>query len=229
MNVIEHVCEPSRLVLTWQSPDLHGKQRKRYGVADLVRTENDAVLVYRTNDEVNEARSLGYAGYPAFRMDAREHANALPAFKRRLPPRERSDFAHYLRNFRLHRCDLSDFALLAYTEAKLPSDGFGLVDQLQDSCVPSEHLIELAGFRYYLDNAEGLIEGVPLTLEAEPNNQHDPHAVVFRHNGKCVGYVHRFQAATFNKWLGRQRIEAVFERRNGTAERPRAYAFVTGR
>lgn len=226
MNVIEHVCEPSRLVLTWQSPDLDGQERKRFGVADLHRVNDDAVLIYRSNDEVNRAKALGYEGYPAFRMDTREHGNALAAFKRRLPPRERSDFAHYLRNFRLQNCNLSDFALLGYTEAKLPSDGFGLVNQLEYDCVPSEHMLEIAGFRHYLEQSHGLSEGEVVQIELEPENQFDPAAIAFRWRGRKIGNVNRFQIETVTQWLDRRTVNAIFERRNGSPERPRGYAFV---
>ena len=229
MNVIEHVCEPTQLVLTWQSPDLNGQERKRFGVADLHRADDDAVLVYRSNDEVNEAKALGYEGYPAFRLDNRQHASALAAFKRRLPPRERSDFAHYLRNFRLQSCDLSDFALLGYTEAKLPSDGFGLVDRLEDSCVPSEHLLEIAGFRHYLTEANGLPEGEGVQIELEPENLYDSEAIAFRWKGRKIGNVNRFQIATVTQWLGNRTVTATLERRNGSPERPRGYAFVVVR
>ncbi|WP_162998086.1 HIRAN domain-containing protein [Brevundimonas lutea] len=229
MNAIEHVCEPSRLVLTWQSPDLSGRDRKRFGVADLLREGNDAILVYRADDEVSAAKALGYVGYPAFRPDSRSHENALSVFKRRLPPRERSDFAHYLRNFRLQTCEISDFALLGYTEAKLPSDGFALVDRLEEACVPCERMLEIAGFRHYSAHTAGLLEGEEIQLMLEPDNPYDSSAIAFLWRGNKIGNVNRFQISTVTHWMLGRSVRAVFERRNGGPERPRGYAFVTVR
>lgn len=229
MNAIEHICEPNHLVLTWQPPDLHGSERKRFGVADLYRDDDDAVLIYRDNEEVAEATRLGYSGYPAFGLVNREHKHALAAFKRRLPPRERSDFTDYLRNFRIHSCGLSDFALLSYTEAKLPSDGFGLVNQLDEACVPSEFLLEIAGFRHYGKDSEGLDVGSELSIELEPENPFDPNAIAFKWNGTKIGNVNRFQIETIRTWLKSRQIIAIFERRNGSPARPRGYSFVSVR
>lgn len=226
MNEIQHICEPDHLILTWQSPDLAGKNRKRYGVADLYRVEGDAVLIYRDDSEVSAAEMLGYTGYPAFRRDSREHKGALSAFKRRLPPRGRSDFSDYLKNFRLHSCDLSDFALLAYTEAKLPSDGFALVSRLDGGCVPSEYMLEIAGFRHYLESSEGMAVGDELEVSLESENPFDSNAVALLWNGAKIGNVNRFQVESVARWLKNCSVSATFERRNGSPERPRGYVFV---
>src|SRR5262245_59890083 len=110
-NWIEHICEPSRLLLAWQAPE-HMKDRKRFAVGELVRVGNDCTLRYFENDEVREAKNLGFAGYPAFRLERTEYPNALSTFLRRLPPRGRPDFSNYIAHFRLPpSVAMSDFAL----------------------------------------------------------------------------------------------------------------------
>lgn len=225
-NMIEHVCEPNRLVLTWQSPDLDGV-RTRFGVADLYRDGQDAILKYRDDSDVQHASELGYVGYPGFRMRTPQHERALGPFLRRLPPRERSDFSRYLDLFRIRNAQISDFALLGYTEAKLPSDGFALVSELESACVPSEHFLEVAGFRHYPESIRSLRGGEELFLQKEPDNKYDPNAVRVEFEGNVIGYVNRFQAKTFNRWLDNHRMSCWFERRNGTEARPRGFMFVS--
>lgn len=223
---IEHVREPDRLVLTWQSPDLSAEDRMRYAVADLFRDEEDAYLIYRENDDVERARGLGYVGYPAFRPGGSRHSSALSAFVRRIPPRGRSDFSRYLENYRLKDTSVSDFALLGYTEAKLPTDGFSLVDTLESAVPPSEYLLEVAGYRHYLENSKDLEVGEMLSLALEPDNKFDPGAVMIQTRGRCIGYINRIQAPVVSRWVTNSSVSAWLERKNGTEGRPRAYIFV---
>src|SRR4051794_4883741 len=57
---------------------------------------------------------LGYEGYPAFSLKKQHHTvGVLSAFMRRLPPRTRSDFEAFKRQFRLSELvHVSDFGLL---------------------------------------------------------------------------------------------------------------------
>jgi hypothetical protein len=98
---------------------------------------------------------------------------------RRLPPRTRVDFDAHRAQFCLKSgLVMSDFALLAYTEAKLPSEGFSIVNPLTDLCGPCEFLLEVAGYRHYADGLkEPLSVGQPLQFVAEPSNEWDPNAV----------------------------------------------------
>lgn len=229
MNIIQHLSEPNHLILAWQSPDLDGgpSARKRYSVGDLMRDGDDAVLRYRNDEETQAAKALGYRGYPAFNLDRPEHVRVLGAFMRRLPPRERTDFPKYLERFRIEDRDISDFSLLGYTEAKLPTDGFSIVYPLTEIDFPSEFLLEISGYRKYLDASARMVVGDELELVKEPGNIHDPNAVKFTWDGEVVGYVNRVQAPSVSSWVGKRNIKCVFERRNGTPERPRGYAFLT--
>lgn len=231
MNIIQHVSEPRHLLLVWQSPDLDGgpNARKRYIVGDILRYENDAKLIYRDDKDTRDAEVLGFRGYPAFNRARTEHSGVLGAFMRRLPPRDRSDFSKYLERFRIADGNVSDFALLGYTEAKLPTDGFSIVNPLNESVFPVEVLLELSGYRKYLKEAGDLGEGDELKLVKEPTNEHDSNAVQFTWGGGIVGYVNRVQAPAVASWIGKYDLKCVFERRNGTPDRPRGYAFLTAR
>ena len=227
-NWIEHVLEPERLLLAWQAPDPAGI-RKRFAVGELVREGDDCILRYFTNEETAAAEALGYAGYPAFRYGVKEHRQGvLPVFLRRLPPRNRPDLAEYKSLFRLRKdAVLSDFALLAYTEAKLPSDGFSLVNTLEGLTPPCELFLELAGYRYYVDGLKAPPRiGAALTIEPEPQNERDRQAIVVRLNGQTIGYINRLQTSRIHGWLQTADVSAVLERLNGHSDKPRAFIFL---
>ena len=225
-NWIEHTCEPKRLILAWQAPDAL-QNRRRFAVGELLRQGSEASLRYFENDCLAEAKALGFSGYPAFKLDRREHKDVLATFMRRLPPRSRSDFREYMAHFRLgSTAPLSDFALLAYTEAKLPSDGFSIVNDLQDVEPPCEFLIEIAGFRHH-PNAIGSVQpGEMVELVPEPENQWDSDAIAVRCQELTVGYVNRLQTAAFHRWIEQRSVVAAIERLNGTPSKPRAFMFV---
>ncbi|GES47134.1 hypothetical protein RsS62_63860 [Rhizobium dioscoreae] len=231
-NQIEHIVEPRRLLLTWQTLD-DSKTRTRFAVGEL-RAGSRPSFTYFSEDEflrlngksLAEVRSIGYAQYPAFKPTKPHHTDGvLEAFLRRLPPRNRADFDKYISHFRISgSADLSDFALLGITEAKLPADGFALVDPLDDTEAAREMMIEVAGHRHYPCELTGAI-GEAVELTPEPENEWDPSAVMVFAQGKKVGYINKFQCAAFKKWIQESRVGAVIERVNGTATHPRLYIF----
>jgi hypothetical protein len=225
---ISHISEPHRLLLAWQGPDPNG-ERTRFAVGELLLSGSDVTLRYLSGPEVEKAKKLGFAGYPAFKLDQQEHRQGvLAAFLRRLPPRARPDFDAYKAQFRLkHDLGLSDFALLAYTGARLPSDGFSVVDTLEDVRAPSELLLEIVGHRHWVAKLKSPLRiGEALDLLPEPENPVDKNAVVVKARGDVVGYVNRLQTVAFHKWLREGSVEATLDRLNGLRDRPRAFMFV---
>lgn len=113
MHFIEHIIEPNKLLLAWQSLD--EKDSTRYIVAELNRAENKKItLIYLINTEdFRKAQNKGFESYPAFPDIAKTYDNVFDTFMRRLPPRTRRDFPQYLEGLRLKPdVQLNDFALL---------------------------------------------------------------------------------------------------------------------
>ena len=57
----------------------------------------------------------------------------------------------------------------------------------------------------------------------EPDNKFDSNAIKLAINGKKIGNVNRLMLSTFHRWLSTGTVEAVIERIEGTAERPRVF------
>jgi len=231
---ISNISEPERLYLAWQAPDNLG-DRFRWAVGVLHRVDGECVLRYLENgpkfEQLNSGRrkegleSLDFQGYPGFDPRICEHRKGvLDALMRRLPPRDRADFREYLQFFCLpDDFRHSDFALLGYTGAKLPSDGFSIVDPLDPQTETCEVMLEVAGFRYH---QTGLTLGEEVSLKPEPDNPQDPDAVGVFRGSERIGYVNRLKAPTIRTWLATRYVTGVIERLNGNPNRPRAFVFV---
>jgi hypothetical protein len=238
---IEYPSEPKELFLVWQAPP-SVQDRLRWAVGRLRKVGDEAVFDYLRGTEFTalnlgrspeDLRAAGYSGYPAFdvnvkrRLEGDFQERALGTFLRRLPPATRSDFPNYLAHYFIRRhTPLSPFALLAVTEARLPSDGFSLVDPLDASAGCVDLVFEIAGFRYFSGDGTRIGIGEPLELEPEPSNPKDPQAVRLKAADCVIGYVNRLQAMTIGKWLTQRSVSCWIERLNGQPDSPRAYAFL---
>lgn len=226
MHFIEHTFAPTRLLLVWQAPD--GRDRTLFAVGELRELGGTVAFRYLPDtDDFRRAVAQGFQCYPAFpRHEVEYTEGVMDSFMRRLPPRSRGDYAKYLEQWRLPAsAALSDFALLAYSGAKLPSDGFSVIWPLDDVTAPGEILLEVAGFRYQGVGLDALSIGMPVTFTAEPDNEKDSKALRIEVNGRRIGYVKRMQRDAVMNWLADYDVEAWLERFNGTAERPIVYVF----
>ncbi len=227
MNLIKHVPNPDRLLLVWQAPE--GRSRARFVVGELRQQEGQLVFRYLSDTaEFKKACEEGFVCYPAFRKTNLEYTqNVLDSFLRRLPPRKRGDFGKYLEQWRLApNVEISDFALLGHTGAKLPNDGFSLINPFDHIELPHEFYIEVAGFRYQPNiSVDDISVGMSVEFIAEPANEFNRDAVRIEVAGKKIGYVSDAQCKAFNSWLGRYSVSASVERINGTNERPLVYVY----
>jgi hypothetical protein len=229
MNRIQHLIEPRRLLLSWQRPMAGKERRTRHIVGEIEQCADGIVFRYLDNhSEFAKAQQEGFKGFPAFGLGKTFHSGVLDAFMRRLPPRKREDFAEYLAQYRLpENFNGSDMALLAYTGAKLPGDGFELVPDLENAEPPIELVLEIAGFRHQDVAVAGLSVGDTVRLVPEPENAHDPEAIAIHHDAYGrIGYVPRPYCRVLARWLGSHKAEAIIDRLNGKPERPLVFLFV---
>lgn len=235
---IRHPSTPKQLILAWQAPSTL-RDRVRWAVGRVQATADGAAFDYFDREEFLELNlgrtpetlhAAGYAGYPAFDLRKRPAGgwrdHVLEAFLRRLPPTQRADFADYLAYFRvLPTTPLSPLSLLSITEARLPSDGFSLIDPLDPAASRVDVVGEIAGFRH-CDGGGQVSVGEPLELAPEPTNTYDPNAVEVRARGQRIGYLNRLQAPTVLSWLRDRSVRCWVARLNGRPDAPRAFAYL---
>lgn len=228
MNLLRHIVEPEALLLTWQPSDERSTTRTRRVVGKIwVDQEGKAVFQYlKGTDDYAKAEAMGFKGYPAFdAKDADTREGVIESFLRRVPPRKREDFAEFLESHRLpHPFPHSDLALLGYTGAKLPSDGFALVPVFPKDGVPCDYLLEVAGFRHETGvDIDLLTVGSFVTFRMEQDNPVDTDALAVVHRGIRIGYVNRALRGIFHRWLETYAVTASIERINGKPDRPLVY------
>lgn len=226
---LRHIVEPARLLLTWQPVDERSAQRTRRTVGEVVRGNGSAEMVFRylsgTPDFV-AAQEAGFQGYPAFALESTEVRQGVhETLMRRLPPRKREDFADFLA---LHRLPspfpYSDMALLGYTGARLPSDGFALVPEFPDDAAPCDYITEIAGLRHVYDGSMTDIQiGDAVSFLVDPANAVDADAIAVIHRNRRIGFVNRALRKNFHAWLGARSVAGTVERQNGKPERPLVY------
>ncbi len=239
MRWIEHPPRPTQLLLVWQAPHAH-EDRLRWVVGRISEAGAAASFEYLMGEEFirfnagrsfEDLKSAGYSGYPAFDLRKRAQGpyrdRVVEAFLRRLPASTRADFSSYLEHYHVKKTTpLSPLALLAITEARLPSDGFSLIDPLDEGSECVDLVFEIAGFRHYQEAGATMALGDRLELCKEPGNPRDPLAIQVLATKRTIGYVNRLQAHAIGEWLTAREVNCWVARINGRVGAPRAYAFL---
>lgn len=231
IHFLQHIVEPNGLLLTWQPTNEQAQTRTRRVVGEVRVQNGQAVFRYLSDTaDYKAAERDGFVGFPAFDIKQEEISRGvIESLMRRLPPRKRDDFSAYLAQHRLPEPFVnSDIALLGYTGARLPSDGFALVPDFPLDTVPCDFLIEVAGVRHvYGASVEDVMLGDEVSFEIDVDNPVDADAVVVLHQGRRLGYINRALRKTFICWLEARSIEASIERLNGKPGRPLIYVRVS--
>lgn len=192
MHTIDHVFEPTRLFLVWTSV-AEGVARNRRIVGELFKKDESYSFRYlKDTPDYHAAVNEGFISFPAFTINGNEvFDNALSAFMSRIPPRKRQDFSKYLSQYGLPSTfNGSDFALLAYTGARLASDSFELCPDLSTATAPLDIVLEVSGTQYNKVIGE-ISENMPVEFIPEPENAHDENAIAIMTEFGRVGYVSR--------------------------------------
>lgn len=233
MPTLHHLVEPSRLLMTWQPSDEGAPVRTRRVVGEVIPGAGSKSVVFRylkATEDFKAAEVAGFKGFPAFRVDEEEiRHGVLDSLMRRLPPRNREDFADYLQ---LHGLpapfELSDVALLGHTGARLPSDGFALVPEFPEDARPCDYVMEVAGTRHVMQGPlSDLRVGDPVSIQPDPDNPVESDALVVLHEGQRIGFVNRALKGMFRRWMQSGRMTVTIERQNGKPQRPLIFVRVS--
>jgi hypothetical protein len=211
---------------------LDQKPRTRRVIGEITPGLDGSVTFRYLDDteDYREAEAAGFVGFPAFdpHTTVTKHG-VLDALLRRLPPRNRDDFGRFLTQHRLvEPFQHSDIALLGYTGAQLPGDGFSIVPVFPDDVDECEFITEIAGVRHVAGtNIADISLGDKLSLSRDPVNPIDPaDALHVLHNGRPIGYINRAMRSSFITWMKTHDIDITVDRLNGKPDRPLIYALV---
>lgn len=227
MNYIRHIVEPRKILLAWQTAAGTGKKRRI--VAEIIKENNDIRLEYLTHtNDFNEALALGFSRYPGLPVRDKIHSNVMDVFSKRLPPRTRNDFNKYLNSLRIpDDIELSNFALLGYSGARLPDDDFVFIHPFDTAKAPFEFLMLIPDFSYDRTCRLTVKEGTPVIFEKEGNSSAVP-GIKIMSEDKKIGHVDPVLLPRFHKWIdGGLSISPVIERVNGSKDKMKIYLFVS--
>ena len=190
------------IYLSWQAVD-HGQ---RYIIAELIERANGVYCFrYIPGNDLDQAKSQGFTGYPAFPDFDKEYTNnAIDPFVMRLPSRARADLDTLLNYWEIHERSISDFDLLAITGGKLRTDNFEFIDPHKIKR-PNQFLTELAGFVHHVEDKKlrAIPVGAEVQLERDAGNRWDPCAVKVLYQGKQIGYIKKVHAQTISEEIAK--------------------------
>lgn len=214
--------------MLWQSADLKSPGRTRRIVGEIFKSTFGQLTFRYAREQLDfqVACKEGFNGFPAFDMKNEEvNEGVIEALMRRLPPRNREDFGQFLAQHGLPSpFPYSDLALLGYTGAHLPSDGFSVVPIFPSDVKRCDYMMEVAGVRHvYKGQISTLDSQTLIRFSVDEENEIDPDAVAVYAGSEKLGYVNRGLRHTFHEWVLSRRVEGTIFRVNQSSTRPRVY------
>jgi hypothetical protein len=185
------------LLVVWQNM----QTRLYYHIGVLTYYNNNYEFNYTISSghrKIKDALVSGYFLHPAFPdiYKVYKSKSLFPAFDRRLPSKDRSDFKAILFDLGLDETS-TKMDLLKETRGRLANDTYSFEQPLrikEDGKVYSSFFIHGMRHRDFPDTWSNWVSiNDSLKLIQEPTNSHDPHAVgIYTHGGKHLGYVPGF-------------------------------------
>ncbi len=190
------------LWLIWRQP----KTRRRYKVGIL---SFDKIYTFSyLNPELDDALKNGFTYFPGFEDLQKEYRSEqlFANIATRLPNPKRPDYLNILNSYDLDSSS-SQFDILSATKGRLVTDSYEFVPVFDSKKIE----FDIAGTRHSKDISEccQLIQvNDLLTLELDPNNEFDEHAikVFFIHDSKKyqLGFVPRYYSKELTKLLNKK-------------------------
>lgn len=186
--------------------------RRQYIVGRLTKNGH---YEFQYCEEIEDAIEAGFTPLVSFeRLDVVYKSEKLfPVFSSRLPDRKRKDIDRILKKYGLEEYD--SYQLLKKSGAKLPIDNLQFIDPILNYESNFEKSFYIAGARHYLgcngkvcENAISITRGDEVFLVHEATNPHDSNAIcVINEENELLGYVPRYYAGAFVKFITEGRIE----------------------
>lgn len=185
------------LLVVWQDE----KSRLYYHIGTLSHYDDHYEFEYTSMQlgrrKLGDAMEVGYMIHPAFPKTDKVYCSKklFPAFDRRIPSSDRSDFHAILADLGLNE-KASKMNILQATRGRLASDTYSFEQPLrleEDGKLHSSFFIHGMRHQNLPDGWASWVGYNSLKLIQEPTNNYDPNAVaIFTMGGKKLGYVPNF-------------------------------------
>ena len=196
------------LYLIWKC----SSNRRQYIVGQLTK---NGQYEFKYCEDIEKAIKSGFELLVSFeKLDTVYKSEKLfPVFASRLPDRKRKDIGRISEKYGLDEYDA--YQLLKKSGAKLPIDNLQFIDPILDYNCSFEKEFYLAGARHYLGcggdlckDAVRVTRGDEVFLMRDTSNQYDENAIcVVDKQQKLLGYIPRYYAKAFVKFIEEKRIE----------------------
>jgi hypothetical protein len=233
-SVLIKTIKPKVLYLVWEDAD-----RRRYKVGSFTET---CFQYLHKEESFIKAQEKGFKGFFSFPLTEEEisYPNPVPVFMRRLPPKNRQNYAEYLTAFGLdaENPPESDFTLLGYTGAHLLDDPYHVLNTFEGIKTGFSFISKVSAAQqcFFSHNDEKSLNLASnpyptLILKPDPENPKDPNAIqIFIQLSECLvpfGYVHKELTLSIKTWQNEgRRLEARLFRVNGQPNHRHAYASI---
>ena len=184
----------NKLWLIWQNVD----SRKKYHVGTLSKDNDKYRFEYSTKQKfrgLEEALNNGYSYLFPFKdvNTSYESKTLFPTFIKRLPNKNRPDYANLLKRFGLNE-NASDMEILKITKGKTGVDSYEFISPLSIEGTKLRTQFFIEGARHYdfseIQNPENYFKEYPkLKLENDPVIQDSTAIKVLSQGNHVLGYV----------------------------------------
>lgn len=195
------------LLVVWQDK----VSRLYYHIGTLSHYNNQYEFVYTHANpgqrKLGDALKCGYMIHPAFPQPEKVYQSKtlFPAFDRRIPSSDRSDFKLILTDLGLED-SATKMEILQETRGRLGSDTYSFERPLrieEDGKLRSSFFVHGMRYQNLPEQWSSWISIYSsLKLILEPTNEHDPNAVgIYTNGGKQLGYVPNFYSEAISSLL----------------------------
>lgn len=184
-----------KLYLIWRL----GKKQRRIVIGEISSHKGEYTFKYDITG-VKHASNFGFVNYPDFPdINKVYHKNVIEIFSQRLNDLNRSDTDKYFDFWEIDKRFADDkYYLLAQTQGILSTDNFEFLAwyYLKKDLI---FISEIAGISYSNISSESLQIGDNLGWAREPNNSHDPNAILVKKGDTNLGYIKRIHNYVFKE------------------------------
>jgi hypothetical protein len=186
--------EFNKIQLVWRKEG--GFERHSVGV--LEKTPTGSVIFCYNNDAFKLRKEQGFSPYTEFgELNKIYTENVAEIFGQRLIKTDRPDVANFFHFWEVDSEKSADkFYLLGKTQGLVPTDIFEFLAEYKLTS-ETHFLTEVVGQSFLNIESGKVLVNDCLTVELDPNNEHDPYAVKVFKGELLLGYIKKYHSKIF--------------------------------